>query len=285
MEVDQDPQGLGTPLGTPFDDGFTVSTTRGHTTVEPTGSIYTDNYFTPLYTESQETDYTNVNANQRPPTHEDTRDADLATAAAATATEVDDMKAEAATANAAELIARLAAEAEAAAVAEAAATEAAAKAATDTSTRLAAEESAATEAAKEAKREAEAAKAAAKAQEAAAPAKAEKNKQTALAAAAADAAAKAAADEKAATDAVKEKEKKAEESQKDKAARGSTSGIPTIAQQALNNELPPDHDDWELFEGDLPEGSNLSGNKALLEEYPEDEANSKKTKETNSGKG
>jgi len=29
----------------------------------------------------------------------------------------------------------------------------------------------------------------------------------------------------------------------------------------------------------------LSGNKALLEEYPEDEANSKKTKKTNTGKG
>ena len=54
----------------------------------------------------------------------------------------------------------------------------------------------------------------------------------------------------------------------------------------MNNELPAkDHDDWELFEGDLPEGSNLSGNKALLEEYPEDEANSKKTKKTNTGKG
>jgi len=29
----------------------------------------------------------------------------------------------------------------------------------------------------------------------------------------------------------------------------------------------------------------LSSNKALLEEYPEDEANSKKTKKTNTGKG
>ncbi len=48
---------------------------------------------------------------------------------------------------------------------------------------------------------------------------------------------------------------------------------------------PPDLDDWELSEGGLPEGSNLPGGKALLEEYPEDEANSKKTKKTNTGKG
>ena len=60
---------------------------------------------------------------------------------------------------------------------------------------------------------------------------------------------------------MKEKGKKAKESQKAKVAEGSTSGIPTISQQALNNKLPPDHDDWELFEGDLPEGSILSGNK------------------------
>ena len=34
-----------------------------------------------------------------------------------------------------------------------------------------------------------------------------------------------------------------------------------------------------------PEGSNLSCNKAFLEEYPEDEANSKKTKKNNTEKG
>ncbi len=43
-------------------------------------------------------------------------------------------------------------------------------------------------------------------------------------------------------------------------------------------------DDWELSEGGLPEGSTLSGSKALLDDYPEDEANSKKTKKTNTGK-
>ena len=70
-----------------------------------------------------------------------------------------------------------------------------------------------------------------------------------------------------------------------KAAGGSTGGITTIAQHAQDTELPPDLDDWELSEGGLPEGSNLSCSKALLEEYPEDEANSKKTKKTNTGKG
>ena len=37
-------------------------------------------------------------------------------------------------------------------------------------------------------------------------------------------------------------------------------------------------DDWELSEGGLPEGSNLSGSKILLDEYPEDEAISNKGK-------
>ena len=46
-----------------------------------------------------------------------------------------------------------------------------------------------------------------------------------------------------------------------------------------------DHDDWELSEGDLPEGYNLSDNKALLEENPTNEANSKKNKNTDTGKG
>ncbi len=109
MEVDQDPQGQGTPLGTPFDDGFTPSTTRGNTTADPTGSIRPENYFTPLYTESQETDQTNVNAIQRPPIHEDIGDEDSAVAAASAVTEADDMEAEAAATNASELIARLAA--------------------------------------------------------------------------------------------------------------------------------------------------------------------------------
>ena len=71
MEVDQDPQERGTPPGTPFDGGFISSTTRGHTTTDPTGRVHTENYLTPLYTEYQATDHTNVNTNQQPPTHED----------------------------------------------------------------------------------------------------------------------------------------------------------------------------------------------------------------------
>ena len=53
MEVDQNPQGQGTPPSTPFEDGFTPATTRGHASMGPTRSVRTDNYFTPLYTETQ----------------------------------------------------------------------------------------------------------------------------------------------------------------------------------------------------------------------------------------
>jgi hypothetical protein len=42
--------------------------------------------------------------------------------------------------------------------------------------------------------------------------------------------------------------------------------------------------DWELTKDGLPEESTHSGNKALLDEYPENETNSKKTKKTNTGK-
>jgi len=109
MEVDQDSQGQGTPPGTSFEDGFTPSTTRGHATMGPTGSVRTDNYFTPLYTEIQETEHTNVNANRPPSTHGDTRDANLAAAEAAAIANADDTEAEATAADAADLIARLAA--------------------------------------------------------------------------------------------------------------------------------------------------------------------------------
>ena len=44
--------------------------------------------------------------------------------------------------------------------------------------------------------------------------------------------------------------------------------------------------DCELTDEDaLSEGSILSGSKPLRYQYPEDEANSKKTKKTNTGKG
>ena len=60
---------------------------------------------------------------------------------------------------------------------------------------------------------------------------------------------------------------------------------PTILQLAREAQLPLDAEDWELSEEGLPESSTLSGSKALLEDYPEDEANSKKPKKQNNGKG
>ena len=136
-------------------------------------------------------------------------------------------------------------------------------------------------------REAATAEAAAKAQEAAATAEAKKNRQEALKAAEAAEAAKAAAERQAAAAAAaaKAKGKQAQEAQKDNAAGGSTSDTITIAHHALNNDLPPETDDWELSEGGLPEGSTLSGSKALLEDPPEDEADSKKHKKIDKGKG
>jgi hypothetical protein len=57
----------------------------------PTRSVRMDNYFTLLYTETQETNHSNDNANQPPPTHGDTRDADLAAAEAAATSIADGM--------------------------------------------------------------------------------------------------------------------------------------------------------------------------------------------------
>jgi len=60
---EEDPAEYGTPLGTPFDSDYPSRQTRGQTSTDPTRGVYTENFFTPLYTESQETDHTNVNAN------------------------------------------------------------------------------------------------------------------------------------------------------------------------------------------------------------------------------
>jgi len=117
------------------------------------------------------------------------------------------------------------------------------------------------------------------------PQKRKKANQAAQEVAVATATAEAEAEAAAEADVAKDKDKKAKEAQKGKAAGGSKRGTLTIAQQAQDTELPQDLDAWELFEGGLSEGSTLSGSKALLEEYPEDEANSKKTKTTNTGKG
>ncbi len=59
---------------------------------------------------------------------------------------------------------------------------------------------------------------------------------------------------------------------------------PTVLQLARDAQLPLDAEDWELSEEGLPESSTLSGSKALMEDYPDDEANSKKPKKQNCGK-
>jgi hypothetical protein len=84
--------------------------------------------------------------------------------------------------------------------------------------------------------------------------------------------------------AAKGKGKKGKGAQKGMTTGGNPSNTTTIAQQALKAPLPQTLDDWELSEGDLPEGATLSGSKALMEDYPEEEANSKMTKKTDRGK-
>jgi hypothetical protein len=56
-----------TPPGTPFDSDYPAQQTRGYTSTELNEGVYTENFFTPLYTDSQETDHTNAN-NAQPPT-------------------------------------------------------------------------------------------------------------------------------------------------------------------------------------------------------------------------
>ena len=129
MEVDHDLPGQGTPTGTPFDDGFTPSTSHGYAATIPTGSVRTDNYFTPLNTETQGTDPPNDTDNQQAPTHGDTRAADLAPAEMTATNTIDDAEADAAAAAGVAFVARLAAEKEAVEAAAAAASEAAALAA------------------------------------------------------------------------------------------------------------------------------------------------------------
>jgi hypothetical protein len=77
MEVDQDLQDQGTPPGPTFDDDFPPTMTGGYTKADLAGRVHTDNSFTPLYTESQETDPTNINANQRRQTPAATNDVDM----------------------------------------------------------------------------------------------------------------------------------------------------------------------------------------------------------------
>ena len=67
-------------------------------------------------------------------------------------------------------------------------------------------------------------------------------------------------------------------------AVGGNTGNTSSAAQHTQDGIPPNElDDWELFDGDLPAGSTLSGSKALLEDPPGDEADSREHKRTNTG--
>ena len=54
----------------------------------------------------------------------------------------------------------------------------------------------------------------------------------------------------------------------EKVAKVAEVGNATPAHPAQNENQHQDEEDWELFVNGLPEGSNLSGNKALLEITP-----------------
>ena len=91
MEVDQDIPKQGTPPGTPFEEGFTLFADRGKTSADPTRGVYTENYYTPLYDESQVSDRSNINTNRQHPSpirtrNEAIKDAELAAAATAATT-------------------------------------------------------------------------------------------------------------------------------------------------------------------------------------------------------
>ena len=64
--AEEDPEVYGTPPGTPFDSDYPSHQTEGQTSADNTGGVRTENFFTPLYTESQDTDHTNINNTQPP---------------------------------------------------------------------------------------------------------------------------------------------------------------------------------------------------------------------------
>jgi hypothetical protein len=82
------------------------------------------------------------------------------------------------------------------------------------------------------------------------------------------------------------------------AARAAGAGVSTFAQgnptppsNTTNPRVPAQEEDqqqdivdWDLTDA-LPKGLNLSDNKTLMEDYPEDETNSKKPQKTDTGKG
>jgi hypothetical protein len=62
MDVHQDPSERTTPLGTPFDDGYTTHPHEDASSADPPVGVHTRIFFTPLYTASQETSYTTATA-------------------------------------------------------------------------------------------------------------------------------------------------------------------------------------------------------------------------------
>jgi hypothetical protein len=131
MDVDQDPSEQDTLPGTPFDEGAAPSSTKGFTSAYTSKSVQTENFFNHLYTESQETDHTNINTDKMRQTLAASSDVNMAavettatskaapaTTAAAASTATDDKDAKAAAATAATFIANLSEEQEAAAAAE-----------------------------------------------------------------------------------------------------------------------------------------------------------------------
>ena len=79
MDVDKDPQGHTTPYGIPFYEGYTTTTSRGAPTRDPPAGVHTENFYIPLYTESQTIDHSD-----HTPTHTKPAE-DAQTAAGATA--------------------------------------------------------------------------------------------------------------------------------------------------------------------------------------------------------
>jgi hypothetical protein len=269
---------IDTPPGTPFDSDYPPQQTGDYTSMELHEGVHTENLFTPLYTDSQETDPTNVN-NTQPPTTTGTSDQGT-TATEATGAAQTEIQTPAAGTVAEEHILGTVPRAP---VAETAGTTVKETANEDPATAEASRVRAAQAARLEAEKTA-----AEKAAKHAAPQTANEsagvvntNPESAAAAAVvlteAEAAAAAAQVAFGAHNAMGATGANAEGEH----GRGAA----TLFQTAQGTALPSDMDEWELSEGGLPEGSTLSGSKALMEEYPEDEASSKKTKKPTTGKG
>ena len=67
IDVDQDLPERTTPLGMPFEDDYTAYQQRGASFEYPPARVRARNFFTPLYTESQQTNHTTANTDHRTP--------------------------------------------------------------------------------------------------------------------------------------------------------------------------------------------------------------------------